>query len=114
MDKNYRRPTEQDIDLLMFHLLRVPQVIQAALPMLEVEHFTPVVERQEALLWAISRDYFKAYNAAIKVCAEAGDNGSRDLFLALLKDEEGHVDWLETQTDLVGQMSLAQYLSTQV
>jgi bacterioferritin len=56
----------------------------------------------------------KSYNAAIKVCAEAGDNVSRDLFLTLLKDEEGHVDWLEMQIDLISQLSLAQYLSTQV
>src|SRR5919201_683979 len=37
------------------------------------------------------------YNNAIKVATEEGDNGSRDLFLTLLKDEENHVNWLEAQ-----------------
>ena len=37
----------------------------------------------------------KAYNEAIKVCAEVGDNGSRALFEQLVKDEEEHVDYLE-------------------
>src|SRR5512136_2008030 len=35
----------------------------------------------------------KSYNEAIRVCREAGDHASADLFLKLLHDEEGHVDW---------------------
>src|ERR1017187_7142006 len=38
-----------------------------------------------------------SYNESIRVCVANGDNGSRDLFMKLLKDEEGHVDWLESQ-----------------
>src|SRR6266849_4281556 len=37
----------------------------------------------------------RQYNNAIKVATEESDNGSRDLFVALLKDEEDHVNWLE-------------------
>ena len=37
----------------------------------------------------------KQYNAAIQVAVEQKDNGSRDLLVVLLKDEESHVDWLE-------------------
>jgi bacterioferritin len=36
-------------------------------------------------------------NAAIQIAVAEKDNGSRDLLVQLLKDEEGHVDWLETQ-----------------
>ena len=39
----------------------------------------------------------KDYNAAIQVAVAEKDNGSRDLFVELLKDEEDHVDWLEAQ-----------------
>src|SRR5881296_700165 len=42
-------------------------------------------------------DAVAMYNNAIKVCREEGDNASRELFERLLKDEEGHVDWLEAQ-----------------
>ena len=54
------------------------------------------------------------YNEAIKQAVEAGDNGSRDLFVRLLKDEENHVDWLETQLGQIDQMGLENYLSQQL
>src|ERR1700748_1690570 len=34
----------------------------------------------------------KQYNDAIRIATEQGDNGSRDLLVVLLKDEEGQVD----------------------
>lgn len=55
-----------------------------------------------------------AYNAAIKVCAEAGDAASRELFERLLHDEEGHVDWLEAQIHLASEIGMERYLSQQV
>jgi bacterioferritin len=42
------------------------------------------------------------------------DYVSRDLFDAILVAEEEHVDWLETQLQLVEQMGLKIYLQTQV
>lgn len=65
MSKDFRRPSEQDMELLMYHLVRVPEVIQAALRVLKLENFTPIVERKERLLWAISRDYFTEYKSPI-------------------------------------------------
>ncbi len=55
-----------------------------------------------------------AYNAAIKVCTEAGDAASRELFEDLLADEEGHVDYLETQLHQIGEVGLDRYLSQQI
>ena len=54
------------------------------------------------------------YNAAIKVCTEAGDAASREMFEDLLADEEGHVDWLETQLHQIGEVGLDRYLSQQI
>ncbi len=54
------------------------------------------------------------YNAAIKVCAEAGDAASRELFEVLLADEEEHVDWLETQLHQIGEVGIDRYLSQQI
>src|SRR6202047_3382987 len=39
----------------------------------------------------------KQYNDAVAIATDEGDNGSRDLFVILLKDEEDHVDFLEAQ-----------------
>jgi bacterioferritin len=54
------------------------------------------------------------YNNAIKVAREAGDDHSRELFSALLKDEEDHVDWLEAQAHQIRELGYERYLSVQV
>jgi bacterioferritin len=54
------------------------------------------------------------YNAAIKVCVDAGDAASRELFEQLLHDEEGHVDWLEAQLHQAAEIGLERYLSQQI
>lgn len=64
--------------------------------------------------YAAEVDAVKQYNAAIKVASEAGDNGTRDLLLKILKDEENHVDWAEEQRDQIEQMGIANYLQNQV
>ncbi len=55
-----------------------------------------------------------AYNAAIKLAAEAGDNATRDMLEEILHDEEDHVDWLEAQLDQIQQMGLQNYLAQQI
>jgi bacterioferritin len=50
-------------------------------------------------------------NKCIQVAVEADDNGSRELFESILKDEEEHVDWIETQLSMIEQMGLANYLT---
>jgi len=56
----------------------------------------------------------KSYNAAVALAAKEGDNGSRDLFVALLKDEEGHVDFLEAQMHLIKELGYERYLTMQM
>ena len=56
----------------------------------------------------------KAYNDAIKLAVEVGDNGSRDLFEEILEDEEEHIDWIESQMDQIDQMGLQVYLGEQL
>jgi bacterioferritin len=63
---------------------------------------------------ALERGAVTSYNASIKVCAEAGDNGSRELFEKLLAVEEGHADWQETQLYQIGEIGLDRYLSQQI
>ena len=55
----------------------------------------------------------RAYNAAISVAREAADQATADLLVQILKMEEGHTDWAETQRDQIGQMGLENYLANQ-
>ncbi len=54
------------------------------------------------------------YNDAIQIAVDNKDNGSRDLFVQLLKDEEEHVDWLEAQVHLMKELGYERYLSMQM
>ncbi len=56
----------------------------------------------------------RAYNDSIKLAAELGDNGSRDLLEEILEDEEEHIDGLEAQMDQIAQMGIQNFLERQV
>jgi bacterioferritin len=56
----------------------------------------------------------KEYNQAIQVAVAEKDNGSRDLFVQLLKDEEDHVDWLEAQIHMIQEIGYERYLTMQM
>jgi len=58
-------------------------------------------------------DAVKAYNASIAAAADAGDNSTADMLTKILGDEERHVEWGETQRELIRQMGLQNYLATQ-
>jgi bacterioferritin len=49
------------------------------------------------------------YQEAATYCATVKDYVSRDLFEELMEDEEGHIDFLETQLDLVGKLGVELY-----
>jgi bacterioferritin len=53
-------------------------------------------------------------NNGIRLCREAGDNGSEDLLTRILVSEEEHVDWLEAQIELMKQVGEANYLAQQI
>ncbi|MFP3921824.1 MAG: bacterioferritin [Dichotomicrobium sp.] len=56
----------------------------------------------------------KFYTQAANTCQEAGDLVSRDLFTDLVHDEEGHIDWLETQLGLIDRLGEQGYTQLQV
>ncbi len=58
-------------------------------------------------------DAVALYNEAIRIAVENKDNGSRDLLVKLLKDEEDHVDWLEAQIHQIKEIGYERYLITQ-
>ena len=51
---------------------------------------------------------------AIAYCETVGDYVSRKLFTDILENEEEHVDWIETQLDLVERIGEQNYLQSQI
>lgn len=51
---------------------------------------------------------------AIAYCESVSDYVSRELFEHILESEEDHVDWLETQLDLMARVGEQNYLQSQM
>ena len=56
----------------------------------------------------------RMYNEAIHLADQANDAATRELLESIVKEEDGHVDWLEEQLDQISQIGAALYLSMQI
>jgi bacterioferritin len=63
--------------------------------------------------WNAEAGAVRAYNDAIRLAVEVGDNGTRELLESILKDEERHIDWIEAQRDQILHMGVQNYLTEQ-
>lgn len=77
-------------------------------------HIGDNVEKQHKNDLAAEAGAVKAYNDAIKLATDVGDNGTREMLETILKDEEEHIDWLEAQLEQIEQMGVQNYLSEQI
>jgi bacterioferritin len=55
-----------------------------------------------------------AVKAAITDCESLHDYVSRELLAAILEDTEEHIDWIETQLELIDSIGLQNYLQSQM
>lgn len=53
-------------------------------------------------------------NEAVETAVAAHDNGTRDLFEKILRSEEEHLDWLESQIELIRTIGEQNYLAQQI
>jgi bacterioferritin len=63
---------------------------------------------------ALELDAIPDLREAIEYCESCKDFVSRDLFDKILESEEEHVDWLETQIDLIDRVGLENYQQSQM
>ena len=72
------------------------------------------VPEQFQLDLQVEYEAVKRLNDGIEAARSAGDNGTRDLLEKMLREEEQHADWLETQQEAIKQMGLEPYLAEQL
>ncbi len=56
----------------------------------------------------------RGYNESIRLAAELGDNNTKVLLESILKEEEEHIDWIESQQDEIRQIGVQNYLAQQI
>ena len=87
------------------------------LPNLQALHKLMIGENTEEML-ECDLKLEKAAQVTVKqgiAAAEAAtDYVSRDLLLMILEDTEEHIDWLETQLDLIVKVGIQNYLQSQM
>jgi bacterioferritin len=54
------------------------------------------------------------FNAGAEECHKLGDHGSAAVFEEMVRDEEKHADWFESQLDAVKRIGIEQYLAQQL
>jgi bacterioferritin len=62
----------------------------------------------------VEEEAIHGYNESIRLAADVGDNGTRELFQAILKDEEDHISWIEAQLDQIKQVGPQNYLGKHI
>lgn len=62
----------------------------------------------------LEREAIDRLNRGIGATVEQADNGTRELLEGILKGEEDHADWLETQLVLIAQLGESHYLAQQI
>ncbi|MCY3645803.1 MAG: bacterioferritin [Chloroflexota bacterium] len=56
----------------------------------------------------------EALTEGVNLCVEVDDYGTRSRLEEMIRDEETHIDWLETQIEALGQLGTEQYLAQQL
>jgi bacterioferritin len=62
----------------------------------------------------LEQDAIPDLREAIAHCEKVQDYVSRELFVDILDSEEEHVDWLETQLDLIDKVGMKNYLQSKM
>jgi bacterioferritin len=87
------------------------------LPNLQALHKLMIGENTEEMLncdLQLEKAAQKTVKEGVAAAEAASDYVSRELFQFILDDTEEHIDWLETQLDLIQKVGIQNYLQTQM
>jgi bacterioferritin len=102
----------KDADELIDHILYLEDVPNMQrLGTVQVGETVP--EQFKADLKA-EQDMVKLLTDGISHCAKVGDYTTRHKLENMVKEEEKHIDWIETQLETIKQVGLENYLSEQI
>jgi bacterioferritin len=102
----------KDVDELIGHILYlegVPQVHR-----LDPVHVGETVPEQFKADLQSEKEMLKLHADAITHCAKVGDYTTRHKLEDMVKGVDTHIDWIETQQELIAQVGLENYLSEQI
>lgn len=71
-------------------------------------------EEMLALALASERAAVEQFNAAAQECHDLGDHGTAAVFEEMVRDEEKHADWFESQLDAIERVGAQAYLAQQI
>ncbi len=71
-----------------------------------LEHLELDLESEKAAIEALTE--------GVTLCVEVDDYGTRSRLEEMIRDEEAHIDWLESQIEAIGQVGIEQYLARQL
>jgi bacterioferritin len=66
------------------------------------------------LAFASEKTAVAQFNASAQECHDLGDHGTAAVFEEMVRDEEKHADWFESQIDAIARVGVQQYLARQV
>jgi bacterioferritin len=66
------------------------------------------------LALASERAAVAQFNAGAQECHELGDHGTAAVFEEMVRDEEKHADWFESQLDAISRIGAQQYLAQHI
>jgi bacterioferritin len=71
-------------------------------------------EEMLTLALASEKAAVEQFNASAEECHRLGDHGTAAVFEDMVRDEEKHADWFESQLDAIERVGAAQYLARQL
>jgi bacterioferritin len=102
----------RDVEALVKHILYLESVPN--MQRLGTVTIGETVPEQFAADLASEKEMLTLLTEGVTHCARVEDYTTRHLLEDMLKDVDEHIDWIETQQELIKQVGLERYLSEQI
>ena len=79
-----------------------------------VQRLGETAEEMLSLALASEKSAVEQFNRSAQECHDLGDHGTAAVFEEMVRDEEKHADWFESQLDAITRVGAQQYLAQQI